>query len=484
MLIADALKRLTEDIKRKGLINSGDKLILGCSGGADSNALLYLFSRLRYVLNVSLLAVHVNHQLRGEESLADEQTVKQLCLKLSVPLIIRKIDIPKTGNLEGNARKLRFEAFNKVMQSYSFTKILLAHHRDDQTETVLLNLFRGSGISGMAGIKPLSGKIVHPLLCFSRMELEAVLVEAGITWRIDSSNADNSYSRNKLRNDLIPHIKAEYSSALSEHLGHQAEILYQADRLIRDRAKQQTKRIALEYHPGKVVLEIKPLAKLSEVEQYYIIRQCFRYISNTETDFMTAHFMAILDVISSDGSKQLHLSQGVKVKKLYNELHFYVKEEISALPDEELEIDADRARAVFGDYRFTFKYLKVAPKDLYTDDGSIQVLLDADKIKFPFKIRYRRPGDKFMPFGMKSFKRLKEFFIDEKVPKYDRELVPIMDDGEKLFWIVGYRIDERVRYDDNTSRFLLLRAESTSIKPKRAANRIKTTRGNDESDEL
>lgn len=484
MQLADALKRLTEDIKRKELINSGDKLILGCSGGADSNALLYLFSRLRHVLNVSLLAVHVNHQLRGEESLADEQSVKQLCLKLNIPLIIRKIDVPQTGNLEGNARKLRFEAFDKVMQSYSFSKILLAHHRDDQVETVFMNLFRGSGISGMAGIKPIYGRVVHPLLCFYRSELEEILREAQISWRNDASNNDNSFSRNRLRNTLIPQITRDYNLGLAEHICNQAEIFDQTDRLMQDKAKKLTKRIALEYAPGKIVLEIAPLKKHFEVEQYYILRQCFRYISGADTDFMTVHFNSIRELMRSDGSKHLDISQGVKVKKLYGELHIYQKEEAIDRHEDELEIDADRARAVFGDYRFTFKYLKVAPKDLYTDEGAIQVLLDADKIQYPFKIRYRKPGDKFMPFGMKNFKRLKEFFIDEKVPKYDRESVPIMDDGEILFWIVGYRIDERVRYNESTTRFLLLRAESTRIKPKRAANRKKTTRGNDESDEL
>ncbi|PKN73365.1 MAG: tRNA lysidine(34) synthetase TilS [Candidatus Cloacimonetes bacterium HGW-Cloacimonetes-3] len=483
MDIAVALKRLTLDISRNKLIDSGDKLILGCSGGADSNAMLYMFSRLRHSLNVSLLAVHVNHQLRGEDSTADELAVKQLCQKLNVPLIIRRVDVPKSGNLESQARSLRFGAFEQVMKSYSFHKILLAHHRDDQAETVLLNLFRGAGVGGMAGIKPKAGKIIHPMLGFTHQELMDMLSAASVTWQHDDSNLDNGFTRNRLRNDLIPKLKEDYNNAITERLARQAEIFNQADKILLDRAKLQTKRIAMEYAPQRVVLEIPALQRLSDIEQYYILRQCFRLVSGVETDFMTVHFEAILDVLKSDGSKQLQLSHGVKLKKMYEELHLYTKEDSTAQSEEELEIDADRARAVYGDYRFTFKYLRVAPKDIFTDEGAIQVLIDADKINYPFKIRFRKPGDRFIPFGMKQFKRLKEFFIDEKVPKYDRELVPIMDDGEKLFWIVGHRIDDRVRYDDTTSHYLLIKAESTRIKPKRAANR-KKTRGNDESDEL
>jgi len=394
------------------------------------------------------------------------------------------VDVPKSGNLESQARTLRFNAFEQVMSNYSFHKILLAHHRDDQAETVLQNLFRGAGVGGMAGIKPMIGNIVHPMLIFTRAELEEILQEASLPWQQDASNLDNGFTRNKIRNDLLPKLKEEYNNTITERLAKQAEIFNLADQLLQTRAKLQTKRIALEYAPQKVVLSISTLQKLSDIEQYYVLRQSFRLITNQETDFMAVHFEAIQDILDSQGSKQLHLTLGVKVKKMYDELHLYQKEDTTAITEDELEIDMDRARAVFGDYRFTFKYLRVEPKDYFVDGGTYHILIDADKVDYPFKIRFRKPGDRFVPFGMEHFKRLKEFFIDEKVPKYDRELVPIMDDGEKLFWIVGHRVDERVRFDENTTHYLQIIAEPTQIKPKRAANRKKNARGNDESDEL
>lgn len=470
--IADALKRLTEDIKRKELINSGDKVILACSGGSDSTALLYLFSRLRHSLNISLLAVHINHQLRGQDSISDEETVKQQCLSLNVPLIIRRVDVPKTGNLENNARKLRFSVFNQVLSNYHFNKILLGHHREDQAETVLLNLFRGSGVGGMAGIKPLSGNTVHPLLCFAKAELEEILQQAGIPWCQDASNMDYIFSRNRLRNDLIPKLQQDYNPAVVERIAHQAEIFNHTDMLMRRRTKPQVKRLTIDSSSYHVLLDLPGLIKLSTVERYYVYRHVYSLICNTESDFLSVHFEAIEDILEAEGSKLVTLPQGVKVKKIYAVLQFYSKEDETPSETESLEVDTDRARAVYGNYRFSFKYLRVFPKDADLADGVLHILIDADKINYPFHIRYRKPGDRFIPFGMQQFKRVKEFFIDEKVPKYDRGLIPIFDDGEKLFWIVEHRIDNRVRYDETTTHYLQIVAEPILTKPKRAASRI------------
>ena len=149
---------------------------------------------------------------------------------------------------------------------------------------------------------------------------------------------------------------------------------------------------------------------------------------------------------------------------------------------EPLVINADRTMAVYGNYRFNFKYLRVLPKEQTGDESESRVILDADKINIPFIIRFRQPGDQFVPFGMTQLKRLKEFFIDEKVPKYERDLIPVFDDGEKLFWIVGYRLDNRVRYDESTTRYLQITATNISVKSRKAI--LKKKRGNNESDEL
>jgi len=482
MTIAEALKRLEKNIQDKELIHHGDKLLLGCSGGADSNAMLYLFSQLRISLNLTLLVIHINHQIRGAESDADENFVKQLCQKLNIPVIIRKVVIPKTGNLENQARKLRFEVFEKILESYNFDKILLAHQKEDQAETVMLNLLRGTGISGMAGIKGIAGKVVHPLLCFSRKELEEILFQAGISWRTDSSNLETKYRRNLLRNRIIPQLEKEFNPELKAHLFFLAEQFAQAETIFKQRSKTQFRRLCIDIQPGKVVFELSPLLKLSPIERYYLFRNAFRYVCGSENDFFAVHFQLIENILNAKGNKWLNLPHKIIVIKQYEDVIVQIETEKEIKGTEPLVIDTDRTMAVYGNYRFNFKYLRVLPKEQTTEEGESRVILDADKINIPFVIRFRQPGDRFIPLGMTQLKRLKEFFIDEKVPKYERDLIPVFDDGEKLFWIAGYRLDNRVRYDESTTHYLQIKATNITVKSRKAI--LKKKRGNDESDEL
>ncbi len=186
--------------------------------------------------------------------------------------------------------------------------------------------------------------------------------------------------------------------------------------------------------------------------------------------------------MNGKGSKCLNLPHKITVIKQYDEVIVQIETEKEVKETEPLVIDADRTMAVYGNYRFNFKYLRVLPKEQTGDELESRVILDADKINIPFIIRFRQPGDQFVPFGMTQLKRLKEFFIDEKVPKYERDLIPVFDDGEKLFWIVGYRLDNRVRYDESTTRYLQITATNISVKSRKAI--LKKKRGNNESDEL
>jgi len=176
------------------------------------------------------------------------------------------------------------------------------------------------------------------------------------------------------------------------------------------------------------------------------------------------------------------LPHKITVIKQYEDVIVQIETEKEIKGAEPLVIDTDRTMAVYGNYRFNFKYLRVLPKEQTTEEGESRVILDADKINIPFVIRFRQPGDRFIPLGMTQLKRLKEFFIDEKVPKYERDLIPVFDDGEKLFWIAGYRLDNRVRYDESTTHYLQIKATNITVKSRKAI--LKKKRGNDESDEL
>lgn len=481
-LSTDYIKRLMDYLEQEQILCRGEKLLLAVSGGADSTAMLYFYHRLRFVLNVTLLAVHVNHQLRGESSDGDEQAVSKLCQKLNIPLIIRTIELPGERDLENRAREARFEIFSHIMERYRFDKVLLAHHKWDLAETVLINLFRGAGLSGMAGIKAKQGNVLHPLLCFKPEELKDMLIQLQIPWREDASNLETKFTRNRIRHDLIPLLEKDYNPQLRDKLAEEANILNQADRYISERALRRYKKICLDSTSQRIVLSVPDLQKAPDIEHFYILREAYRQVSGQHQDFFLANLREIQGILGAQGSKYVSLPHGTFVIKRYQELVFSnCPEDVQPESSQALQIESERSRAVHMDYRFRFKYLRVLPQD-HLDYQGYRAIIDADKIRNGFMVRSRQPGDRFMPMGMQNFKKLKDFFIDEKVAKYDRDLIPIFDDGEKIFWICGHRIDERVRYTEATSRYLMIEAVSLLKKPNRAANRKK--RGYDEFDEL
>lgn len=481
-LTNEYLKRLMDFVNQEQLLKNGDKLLLAVSAGADSTAMLYLFSRLRFSCNFSLLAVHINHRLRGENSDLDEKQIKGVCTRLNVPLIIRRIELDGTQDLENRARIARFDVFKQILNIYRFDKVLLAHHKWDLAETVLLNLFRGSGLSGMAGIKPKQGNVIHPMLAFSPRELRELLTETGINWREDESNFDNRFTRNRVRNELMPHLSETYNPQIREKLAEEAAILLQADQYIAIRAERRFKKITLENGNGRVILSIPELLKAPYIEQFYILREAFGFTCGSRLDFLGSHLRDLIGLLNSEGSKYISLPRGVVAIKRYGELHFSVYPgDVQAQISDALVIESERARAVHMDYRFNFKYLKVLPSN-HREHRADRIILDADKVSGKIRIRQRAAGDRFVPFGMNDFKKLKDFFIDEKVAKYDRDLIPIFEDEEKIIWICGYRMDDRVRYDESTIRYLMIEAESLSKKSNRAASRKK--RGTNELDEL
>jgi len=475
------LDKLHKYIVDKSLFASGSKLLLAVSGGSDSVGLLCLFARLRSRLPVTLLCCHVNHGLRGEQSDADEALVKDLCLRLNVPLIARKIKLEAGADLENRARKLRFEALFHLLELYRFDYVVLGHQREDQAETALMNMLRGAGINGLAGIKVKQGKVLHPLLDFGRAELRDMLTEEGLKWREDASNQDPSFRRNRLRLELLPHLEERYSADIVDKLNRQSQILSDADAYFRGLAQTHLKRLSLESDSGHLSLSVKGISKLQRVELYYLLKLAYTSVSGEHKDFFYHNFEDLLELLKGQGSSMINLPNGVIAQREYDILSMRMGQAEIPVP-EELSVDEDRARVVYGAYRFSFRHLKLLPREQALDHFS--VVLDADKLIWPLCLRSRRDGDRFVPQGMSHSKKLKDFFIDAKVPKSSRDQVPILEDGEKLLWVVGLRADARALADHNSIRLLQIVAEPTVEKPKRAASRVKTQGGKSEPDEL
>lgn len=467
-----ALTRFCDFLKEKKLISGGDKILLAISGGLDSTALLYLFFRLKGMINLSLLAVHVNHQLRGEDSDMDEQHCRELCMKFNVPLLIRKIDVEKGADMENRLRERRFATIRQVMQHYSFRKIATAHHKDDQVETVLMNLLRGCGLKGLGGIKPASADVIHPLLCFSKAELKAILTEAELTWREDVSNDDESLSRNFLRHKIIPMLKKHYNRDLADTVCRQAEIAISSEAFIQGGLDKTRKKALLEQSADTCILSLPLLQKLSEIELFHLLQRVYFEVSKQERDFYHSSFQEIRKLMSEGGSKHCILRHKVIVVRQYEELIFSTNRGfIENVASEEMPFDTDRSWILYRDYRFHLQHLKTLPKDMESVDGKSVIIIDLARVVLPLKLRSREAGDRFIPSGMGHQKKLKDFFIDEKVPKYERDKVPLLIDGEKILWIVGMRMDSRACEVEGGNRFLMITAEHLGSSRKRSVNR-------------
>nr|HPR18773.1 tRNA lysidine(34) synthetase TilS [Candidatus Cloacimonadota bacterium] len=419
-------KRFEEFAKRHKLFKPGEKILVGFSGGADSTALLLALWHLKSIFGFSLLAAHVNYRLRGKDSQLDEEFVRDFCFERNISLVVKNVNLPSGGNMENQAREIRFSFFDKLRKLYKVDKIALGHNRKDQAETMLFRLFRGSGYAGIKGISPISGNIIHPILCFTREEIEAYLQNEGIQWREDKTNYENIHSRNKIRNELLPWLQKNMNNTIVDKLYNTASIFSDTDDILEELARRRLLKAQLIHKKNEYHLSLTVIMKTRPVLRFYLFRNVYAILTEQKQDFYTSHFDEIEAILPAEGSKQVELPHQIVVRKEYQRLVFLVREDLTATDVNNVkEISALRNRITFEDTRIIMKKLKKQPLKRNPFEDREVAFIDLDKTSFPLTIRHRQPGDRFIPLGMNNCKRLKDFFIDEKIPKFDRDKVLI-----------------------------------------------------------
>lgn len=468
------LDKFESFIQQHKLIRKGDKVLVGFSGGADSTALALALWHLRSKLNFSLLAAHVNYQLRSEDSQQDEEFVKAFCFDRNISLVIKRCSIESDSNLEDTAREIRFTYFNQLLKSYKLNKMALGHNISDQAETIIFRLFRGSGYTGLKGITPSDGFLIHPLLGFSREEITDYLRAEGCSWREDKTNDEIKFNRNKIRHELLPWVSENLNANVVEKLYQTGEIFYQTDQILREQAQRRIRHARLRTSKEDFRFSLPILKKTMPVLRFYIYKELYSLLAGTEKDFYHSHFEEIEAILDADGSRKINLPRRVVVFKEYDELIFsskIAKKKVDV--NNTREITSLRTRVAFEDFRIIFAKMKKMPPKRYPFEDNFTTYLDLDKIKFPIIIRHRQPGDRFYPLGMENPKKLKDFFIDEKISKYERDKILLFSDSEKILWVAGYRVDNRVAISSKTNNILKVRLEKIAQKKARPAERLK-----------
>ncbi|WP_426486053.1 tRNA lysidine(34) synthetase TilS [Flavobacterium sp. 2] len=412
------------------------KLFLAVSGGLDSMVLLHLLKKLPYEIAV----LHCNFQLRGLESFGDQEFIQNYCKQNSIPFFTTQFDTKAFAedyklSTQVAARELRYSWFYELLEEENFDYILTAHHADDNLETFIINLTRGTGLDGLTGIPEQNDKIIRPLLPFPREEILKYAEENKIAWREDSSNASNKYLRNKIRHDLVPILKEINPNFLNAFQKTQS-YLQESQEMTEDASIMIYQQVAKE-DGEDIHFDLNQLKKLPNYKSYL-----YQWLN----EFGFTAWNDIYDLVNGQSGKQV-LSEEFRLLKNRETL---ILSPISYEPnDEEFEINKEDTEVNFP------LNLKLCQVDDITIDSNKAIFVDAEKIQFPLILRRWNEGDVFQPFGMQGkSKKVSKLFKDEKLSLIEKEKTWILCSDNQIVWVVGIRQDERFKIENTTNNIL------------------------------
>lgn len=419
------------------------KTLLAVSGGKDSVVMCELF----YEAGFPFAIAHCNFHLRGIESDEDEQFVLALGKRYGVSVFTHQFNTKKYAeekkiSTQVAARELRYKWFEELRTAHQFHLIATAHHLSDNIETILLNFIKGTGIRGLRGIPKRNGKIIRPLLFASRSEMDAYQGEKQLKFREDSSNTTDKYTRNKIRHHLMPMLK-EINPALEKTLSDKIELYNEIEQLYEQNIKKKTAQLFLQRGNSVYI----PILRLKKTQNAASV--LYEYLKTYE--FTIEQVEDMLQAVDSSPGKQFISPSALIVK----DRRFFILSSLTEQNRAEYSILESTTEVNLGEQLFKVSHLHQVPEKLTSDKNT--AFIDKTKLSFPLVLRHWKPGDYFYPFGMKlKKKKLKKFFIDEKVPLHKKDTIWVLSSDRKIVWVVGYRIDERFKLSTTTTETLKL----------------------------
>ncbi len=462
-------------IGEHGMLKAGDRVVAGVSGGADSVCLLFLLLEYRKRVPIELAVVHVDHGIR-EDAAEDAAYVEKLCAGEAaggekIPFFLYKVDVrtyaaKEKCSEEDAGRRLRYRAFEQAAEAFGADRIAVAHNAGDRAETMLFHLFRGSGTKGLRGILPVRDRIIRPLLCLERREIEGFLEAAGISWRTDSTNEQDVYARNKIRHHILPYAEKEIFPGAAEHMCRTAEILAQTEDYLEQETKKAMEGCATAFWtaprggqaggmvstgeeknppddvPYRLELDIDAFLGFHPVIRKRMLLAALEKLSPTGKDIEAVHIEQTETLFAESGNRSLDLPMGIRAFRQYGKVvlerrDMEAAEELSP-PGMEFQI-------------FFWKKDMEVPEKRYTK------WFDYDKIEVQPKVRFRQTGDYLTLSDGKGnmiHKSLKDYMVTEKIPRELRDRIPVLAEGSHVLWLAGYRISEYYKVDGNTKRVL------------------------------
>lgn len=445
-------------MQEHNMVLPGGKIVAGVSGGADSMVLLHILHQYCRQNNVELTAAHLNHSLR-EEASQDEELVRRTCQLWNIPFYSQTADVAQIAFLTGKTleeagRDCRYQFFNELAEQLGAERIATAHHQNDQAESVLLHLLRGSGIRGLQGMKPVNGRLIRPLLCVTRPDIEDYAQEYQLPFCQDLSNNDPTFMRNRIRLELIPYLEKAFNPRIVEGLNRLAFIAREENQSLEDITEQCWPLLAAK--SGEMIeVDAEKLSQHPPALQSRLILRALQEISGF-SDWSMDDLLRVRDLLGRPGSSLvLELGRNLRVGKVYERLVFTcgLLESLPfcypvTVPGQVYLAELDKV--------YVFEVLDA---DQWQPSPG-QLVLDLEHIDGPLYIRSRKEGDRFRLPGMKGRKSLKKFFMEQKVPARERNQIPLLASAQEIYAVLGLAIAEPAAVTPSTRRILVIKAQA------------------------
>ena len=505
-------KKVKNFIHKNKMVNHQDKIIIGVSGGADSVCLLFTLKDLRDELRFSFEVVHVNHGLRGESANQDEAFVKEYCAKLNVPCHTYHVSVKELAKMEKLSteeagRVLRRKVFEKVMKETGSNKVALAHHQNDNAETLLMNLARGSGLRGVSGMKPVNGHYIRPLLGVTREEIEGYLKERKLSFCVDETNKEIRFARNRIRNVVVPNLEQVNGEAVS-HMNEAMAHLREVEEFVESKVEEEFLRLVQPYEScihesmpkeheevaeetpktareeeapqeaesTRYGIKVDRLLSQPSIIQKAIVKKMIEKVAGEKKDISRVHVEQVLALLHKQVGKSVNLPYKVVGFRDYQEV-IIAREEIQEKPNGFLGRESgdgthggSASREEKGEVAINIPGITKAPayniaiecRWIEEKEGTFYKPLDLiytkaidyDIIKGGLFLRMRAPGDTITVDKKGSQQKLKSYFINEKIPKAKRGDIPLLVDGSEVVWVIGYRMNMKYQIKGETKRIL------------------------------
>ncbi len=446
------------------LWEKGDGIVLGVSGGADSMCLLQLLYEMKSEYDLKLYVVHVNHGIRGEEAKRDASFVETFAKEKNLPFFMVEKNVPayaRENKLteEEAGRVLRYEVLEKIRREKNAASIAVAHHKDDQAETVLFQLFRGTGVRGLAGMLPKKDGIIRPLLFAERRDIENYLQQKNITYCQDSTNEEMEYSRNRLRHDILPLIERELNGKARSHIADSAKKVAQWRQYMEKQGEIFYEKIVTKGE--EFLVDIPTFQKLDVVIQDEVLRKIFLHWIPAAKDIGQVHYDKVKELVRGENGKRITLPQGLIVVKRYNELAFTKETGRKEKNRISVTCEIPSTHIVENDeevYKISLELWNRVDLPAKIPEKDYTKWFDYDMIKSGLVLRNPQPEDYFS-MGNGKTKKLNRYFIDKKVPREERASCLVLAENNHILWIMPKRVSEAYKITEKTKRVLVVTKE-------------------------